>query len=136
MGLEGIGGERRGQARSCRRGQGQSLDARVNTWALLVLAGWSSGEQEPQMASKGPHVGPVVKTPPASAGVTGSIPGAERSHLPQSHQVPEPRLLKPVLHRKRSHCREKSVNRKEEQPPLIPTRESRHTATKTRPSQT
>ena len=60
MGLEGIGGERRGQARSCRRGQGQSLDAWVNTWALLVLAGWSSGEQEPQMASKGPHVKSLV----------------------------------------------------------------------------
>ena len=53
MGLEGIGGERRGQAWSCRRGQGQSLDAQVNTWALLVLAGWSTREQEPQMPQRG-----------------------------------------------------------------------------------
>ena len=37
--------------------------------------------------------GAVVKNPPANAGDTGSIPGPERSHMPQSNQARVPQLL-------------------------------------------
>lgn len=96
MGLEGIGGERRGQAESCRRSQGLSLDARVNgpSWFWLAGAQGSRSHKWPQggpvlkvWSQDGPPWWSSVKTPPASAGVTGSIPGAERSHLLQSHQA-------------------------------------------------
>ena len=37
--------------------------------------------------------GPVVESPPANAGVTGSIPGPGRSHMPQSGWAHTPQLL-------------------------------------------
>ena len=37
--------------------------------------------------------GAVVGSLPANAGDTGSSPGPGRSHMPQSNQAPEPRLL-------------------------------------------
>ena len=73
----------------------------------------------------------MVKNPPANAGDRGSIPGLERSHMPQSNvarapqllslrsRAREPQLLKParlepVLRNKRSHCNEKPAHRNEE----------------------
>ena len=37
--------------------------------------------------------GTVVKSPPANAGDTGSIPGPGRSHMPQSNEARAPQLL-------------------------------------------
>ena len=37
--------------------------------------------------------GAVIKNPPANAGDTGSIPGQERSHMPQSNKTCVPQLL-------------------------------------------
>ena len=39
--------------------------------------------------------GTVVKTPPADAGDTDSIPGLGRSHMPRSNWAREPQLLSP-----------------------------------------
>ena len=58
-----------GAGRNWRRekGAGRELQEKPGTesgpsgeWALLVLAGWGSGEQEPQMASRGPRVKSLV----------------------------------------------------------------------------
>ena len=46
-----------------------------------------------------------------------------------------PQLLEPVLHNKRSHCKEKPAHHNEEQPLLAATRESLRAATKTLCSQ-
>ena len=56
--------------------------------------------------------GPVVKHPPANAGDMGSIPGPGRFYMPRGNQTQELQLLKPtppdpILHNKRSHCKEK-----------------------------
>ena len=73
----------------------------------------------------------MVKNPPANAGDMGSIPGPERSHMPQSNYacVPqllslrsrahEPQLLKPthlepVVRNKRSHDNEKPAHHNED----------------------
>ena len=50
-------------------------------------------------------------------------------------QVLKPTRLEPMLCNKRSHCNKKPVHRKEEWPPLVPTRESPRAATKTQHSQ-
>ena len=38
----------------------------------------------------------VVKSPPADAGETGSIPGLGRFHIPRSHEVHVPQGLMPL----------------------------------------
>ena len=60
----------------------------------------------------------MVKYLPANAGDTGSIPGLERSHMlwrnwayaPQTHRLPKPVALDPVLHKERSHWDEKPMD--------------------------
>ena len=41
--------------------------------------------------------GPGVENLPANAGVTGSIPGLGRFHMPRSQEAWELQLLKPML---------------------------------------
>ena len=57
------------------------------------------------------HGGTGDRNPPANAGVTGSIPDRERSHMPMCHscctrilQLLKPAHLEPILHSKRSCC--------------------------------
>ena len=42
------------------------------------------------------HGGPVVRSHPANAGDTGSIPSSGRSHMPQNNKAHAPQLLKPL----------------------------------------
>ena len=81
--------------------------------------------------------GPVAKSLPANAGDTSSIPGLGRFHIPRGNQACAPWLLKPTVRElhKRSHCDEKHMCRKEEQPPLAETRGGPGTATETQHSQ-
>ena len=63
--------------------------------------------------------GTVVKSPPASAGDMGSIPGPGGSHMPWSSWAHAPQLLKPVhlepvLRNKKSHRNEKPAHSNEE----------------------
>ena len=71
-----------------------------------------------------PH-GPVVESPPADAGVIGSILGQGRCHMPQSNQAHVAQLLNLCL----TACAP--------QEKLLPsaTRESPYTAVKTKPNQ-
>ncbi|KAJ8790565.1 hypothetical protein J1605_004538 [Eschrichtius robustus] len=83
------------------------------------------------MVTEGFPGGPVVKTPPANAGDTGSSPGPGGSHVPRSNEARAPQLLslrsrarepqllkpaclEPVLRNKRSHRNEKPAHRNEE----------------------
>ena len=63
--------------------------------------------------------GPVVRSLPANAGDTGSIPGLGRSHMMWGSvacgpQPLKPLHLEPVLRNKRSHRDEKPANHKEQ----------------------
>ena len=69
--------------------------------------------------------GPMVKTPPANAGVTGSIPGPGRSLMLQSSlahapQLLSPHTLEPLLCNKRSYCNEKPVHCQQRSSPGSP----------------
>ena len=65
----------------------------------------------------------MVKYLPANVGDTGSIPGLERSHMlwrnwvcaPQTHRLPKPVALDPVLHKEHSHWDEKPMDCNEDQ---------------------
>ena len=82
--------------------------------------------------------GAVVESLPANAGDTGSSPGLERSHMPQSNGAREPQLLSlrvwSLCSATGGHDSERSTHRNEEWPPLATTRESPRTETKTQHS--
>ena len=69
------------------------------------------------------HGGTGDGNPPANAGVTGSIPGRERSHMPVCHrccarilQLLKPTHLEPILHSKRSRCSPSATAGEQPQP--------------------
>lgn len=78
-----------------------------------------------ERAAEGFSRGPVVGSPPANAGDTGSAPGPGIPHVPQGSSTRAPQLLKPthlepMLCNKRSPCNEKPAHGKEEQLPPRP----------------
>ena len=83
--------------------------------------------------------GAVVKNPPANAGDTGSSPGPGGSHMPRSNQEHAPQLLSlrvwSLCSATRDRAGERPAHRDEEWPPLVTTRESPRTETKTQHSQ-
>ena len=76
----------------------------------------------------------MVENLPANAGDTGSSPGLGGYHMLQSGWAREPARLEPVLCNKRGHDSQRPAHRDEEWPPLVTTRESPRTETKTQHS--
>ena len=73
---------------------------------VLILVAWLRGSLQDFLG------GPVVKSSPANAGDTGSIPGPGGFHLSQGNQACVPQLLSPwalesMLLNNRSHRKEK-----------------------------
>ena len=97
--------------------------------------------------------GPVVKSPPANARDMGSIPCSRRFHMPWGNKATEPQLMslcsrawelqttvawalyRAVFSNKRNHCNEEPVHHNWRVALLSATRESPHTAMKTKCSQ-